>query len=142
MRAAVAIHHGDAHLRHDLRQSAVEGPQHAGFAFHRIGGACRFKRQPGTHRSRAVAQQHGGVVQVAAISRLHSQSYVRAQTGANQSLMHGPGSERHGDGDGDGIGLAIRQQKHLRAFPDQGDGAVEDAVQRRFQRLSWREETG
>ena len=57
-----------------------------------------FQREPGTDRARAHAQQHGGVMQVAAVAGFDGEPNAGADAGANERVMHGSRGQRHGDG--------------------------------------------
>ncbi len=98
MRAAVAADNGDAHLRHDLGQAQLEGMDHVGFPFFRVDAARRLESQPWADGARAKADEDGGMMEVAAISRLDRQAGERAHAGMDQRAMHGAGSQGHGNG--------------------------------------------
>ena len=85
MRPAIAVDHGDAHLRHDLRQAEVEGMKHVGFALFRIEIARRLQRQPGADSARSVAEEDRRVVQVAAIARFDRQAGKGANPGIHSA---------------------------------------------------------
>ena len=115
MRAAVAIHHRDAHLRHDLRQPKIKRMQQICFALFRIQTARCLQRKPRTDRSRAHAQQHRDMMQIAAIASLNRQANARTFTGANQRMMHGSGGQRHRDRQRLFARSAISQQQNRRS---------------------------
>ncbi len=100
--AAVAVHDRDAHLRHDLGQAGVERLEHLLLGVYRLGaGRCErdggLKRKPRADRSRAVADQHGRMVDVAAVAGFDDQASAGAQTGRDQCLVDGAGGHRHGN---------------------------------------------
>ena len=97
MRAAVAVHHRDAHLRHDLREAQIEGVQKIRFALLRIELPRRFQRKPRADRARAHPQQHRSMMQIAAIRRFHRKPDANALAHADQRMMHGARRQRHGN---------------------------------------------
>jgi hypothetical protein len=97
MGAAIAVHDGDAHLRHDLRETLIEGLEHVLLASLRSGGGSGLQREPGTDSARTYAEQHSGVMQIAAVSCLDGQADTRADASVNECVVHGSGSQRHGD---------------------------------------------
>ena len=97
LRAAVRGQRRDAHLRHDLEQTAFGSLADSGNALinrDRLGllaaNACRcLISKIGINRVCAVTQQAREVVRVARITRFADQTGARAQAFANQVRMHG-----------------------------------------------------
>ena len=79
MRSPITVEDGDAHLRHHLGQTGVERLQQTGFAIFARQSARGLQRQPRTDGAGAVADQHGGVMHVAAVAGLERESDLGAQ---------------------------------------------------------------
>ena len=97
MGAAIAVDNGDAHLRHDLGQAEVEGVKHVGFTFFRLEIAGSFERQPGTNHAGSIAEDDGGMMQVAAVAGFYCEAGLGADTGFYQRMMNGAGGQGHRD---------------------------------------------
>ena len=95
MRAAIAVHDGDAHLRHDLREAQIEGLEHVLLALLRKWQRRGLQSEPRTHRACAHAEQHGGVMHFAAVAGFDGESDTRADAGIDERLMHRAGGQRH-----------------------------------------------
>jgi len=136
MRSAIAVDDRDAHLRHDLRKAGIERLQHTVFAGGAVatgGRQChaRFEGKPWTDGTSAIADEDGGVVNVAAVAGLDRDAGKGAQAGRHQRLMHRAGGHRHGHRDELRACGTVGQQKKARAVADQLNGAVADDVERR-----------
>ena len=108
--AAIAVDDRNTHLRHDLRKSRVERLKHLLLGFGGLntsGYTGRLERQPRANRTRAVADQDGRMVNITAVTCLHSKPRQGAQTGLHQRLVDRAGRHRHGDGKRDCAGGAI-----------------------------------
>ncbi len=92
--AAIAVHNRDSHLRHHLGQPRIESLEHLLLCDFGIGSGRRerttgLKRQPWTDGSRTIADQHRGVMDVAAIAGLYRNAGQGSQPSGNKSLMNG-----------------------------------------------------
>src|SRR2546425_5964780 len=102
MGRAVGVDDRDTHLRHDLSETRIERLEHlllglVGVGSGRSKSAAAFESQPRTDRTCAVADEDGGVVNVATVSCFYSDTYVSAQACLDQNLIDIGGSHRHRD---------------------------------------------
>ena len=148
---AVAVHDRDSHLRHHLREPGVEGFQHLLLGLLRLRSAKRprrLKREPGANRTRAIADQHGRVVNVAAIPRLYGESRQGPQPGRHQRLVHRARRHRHRNRQQCLHRLAwstrrtIRHQQDSPAIPHQFNRPLAHHSQRVLKRHRRRIDTG
>ncbi len=68
LRAAIAVHSGDAALGHHFGEPRIQRMQIIFFALLRLHELRRGQRQPGTNRPGAVSDEHGDVVDVPCIA--------------------------------------------------------------------------
>ena len=119
LRSPITVEHGDAHLRHDFGEAGVESFQQARFALFARQRARGLQRQPRADGASAVADQHGGVMHVAAVAGFEHESDLGAQPGFDQRVMHRAGGHRHGNGQHVVAGGAVGHEKNANSAADQ-----------------------
>jgi hypothetical protein len=130
LRAAVALHRRDAHLRHDLQEAVVAGVQVAGdrrldragdvAARHQVGDAV--EGQVRVDRGGAVADQDRQVVDLAGLAGLDQEAGLHAGAGPDQVLLdRAQGQERRHRGPS-GVDPAVGQDEDVAAVVDRRRG--------------------
>src|SRR5689334_5336675 len=121
MGPTVAIHHRDAHLRHDLREALIEGLEHVLLAQFRGGSGRGLQSEPRTYRACPRAQQHGSMVEIAAVSCFDCESDACADAGIDERVMDSTSGESHRHRELFLTGRHISEQQQLCTARDQRD---------------------
>ena len=125
--AAVRGQRRDPHFREDLEEALLGGGAECGWGLRCEPGLERRKREPGVHRFRAVADQRREVMHVPRVSGLRGEAEPRAQTLAEQVLVHRTDRQEHRDRRVLAIRVAIAHDHDARAEPH---GALRRGAQR------------
>ena len=106
LRAVVALHRGDAHLRHDGRDAGRHGAVVVGHglvagqrdlaAFAQV--AYALVRRVRVDAGRGIAHQAGEIVRAHSVAGFHQQVGVRAQAHGNQVVVHSAQRQHAGNG--------------------------------------------
>ncbi len=128
VRRVVAVEHADAHLRHDFGEAQFEGAQQVLLALFTLQVPRRLQSQPGADRARAHAQQHGYVMNFAAITGIHCESHFGADTSVGERVVDRAGGHGHRHRKRVGRGFAVREDEHGRAFSDKFHGARSENI--------------
>jgi hypothetical protein len=124
LRRSITVEHGDSHLRHHLGQARLQGLEHPGFTI--FPGQCArgLQSQPGTNRAGAISNEHGGVMQVATVASLQSQTDFSAQASFDQRVMYRAGGHRHRNWQGLRRSRPVGHQQDANSFPHQLNSKV------------------
>ena len=137
--AAVARHVRDAHLRHHLEHTVLEGREQPSLRF--VGRrpvatdlvdcgevSDRLEGEPGTNRVGAVAEERRQHVCVPRLVALEEDRAPGAQACVDQAPVHGSGGEQRGDRGQAAAGLGVGEAYELRTTCDCCDAVVGDPL--------------
>ena len=138
--AAIGLVGRDAHLRHDLQDALVDGPDVAPLHFFlgQFLGQRRPQRQQRVEGEirvyglGAIARQQAEIVHPPGLAGFHNQADFGAQAPADQVVVDARRGQQRGDGDVVGVDRAVRQYQDVVASIDHLLGALEQPLQRRL----------
>ena len=134
--ATIGADDRNPHLRHDLEEPVIDGRLEAAQAGLQVDGAeeCAAVAvgdgvlgQIGVHRRRPDADEHGEVMNVHALARVHVERGKRAQVLAHQMGVHGAGGQDHGHRHPPGAHVPVAQDDMDAPAPDRGFRLLLDA---------------